>query len=122
MARSHIAAQKWCRAQPATEMVVITDDWITSRGIGNINLLRAAADQIADTGITQFMVNAFLTSSRLLLSEIVEAAAGFGLTQPKAISSVLKLCSSDLCHFDITQPLTRDTVIYEGRRNRIFVF
>ena len=120
-ARNLMAAQIWCGQQPATEMVVITDDWLASRGIANVKLIQAASRASVHE---EFAVAALerMAAEGATFSELEVLARRVALSRPQAIAAVLRLCSEDRCYFDIARPFGPETMLYVGQRQRVFTF
>jgi hypothetical protein len=121
IARSYTAATMWCRQQPATEMVVITDQWLASRGLANVRLIRSSANYMIPDGLREFLFNE-ITIPGITFRSLIEVASCVGIPRPVAVSSALRLCHEDICRFDIAEPLGKETMFYEGARQRIFRF
>lgn len=119
-ARKHIAAQVWCRAQPAMEMAVITERWLHSRGVMNVRLIQAASTYEINQPLRAAMLNEIKTNTRVTLQALIGVGERLGIGRPAVVSSILRLCDEDLCQFDIARPLDGETIFYEGRRQRIF--
>ena len=120
-ARNLMAAQIWCGQQPAAEMIVITDEWLASRGIANIKLIQAASQ----SGVPEDFALAALelmAAEGATFVELEILARRVALSRAQAISAVLRLCFDDRCHFDIARPFGSETMFYAGPRQRIFKF
>lgn len=122
IARSHMAATMWSRQQPTTEMVVITDQWLASRGLANVRLIRGSANYAITNRLKNISFNTILNMPGITLESLIEVARRVGVQRPVTLSCILRLCHEDLCHFDIAEPLGEETMFHEGPRRRIFRF
>lgn len=120
--RAWMAAQIWCRLQPSSEMVVITDDWLQIRGIRNVTLIRNAASYEGAYRLTAKLLQQLVNHNGVTLIELVETGRSVGFARPAVISTLLRLCFDDRCRFDVTQPLVEETLFHEGARDRVFRF
>ena len=120
IARSHMAAMMWSRQQPTTEMVVITDQWLASRGLANVRLIRGSANYAITDEFKDILFNQILTMPGVALKSLIEVARRVGVQRPVTLSCILRMCHEDLCHFDIAEPLGEETMFHEGPRQRIF--
>jgi hypothetical protein len=119
-ARPHIAAINWCKLQRNWEMIVITDRWVASRGIGNIRAITAKADYATSDELMAQICDSSFGDTGISSGTLIDVGTRGGASRAHCISTLLHLCAMDLIHFDITGPFNERTLMYDGPRQRVF--
>jgi hypothetical protein len=119
-ARRHVAMLAWCKEQPATEFVLVSEKLLTEKGLPNmLAVLDRAAFKVSNEVRTGLLESPSF-SYPATLKQLVDHSAKLGVARGQLISSLLRLCGDDAIWFDVAKPIDDATTFDRGPRRRVF--